>query len=197
MTRIGLHADLRVCGEAAGEDEALNLVRQQQPDLVLIDIALKSGHGIDLIQRIRSQFPAIKMLVISGFSESLYAERALRAGASGFLHKQETSEQLIAAIRTVLRGERYVSPELSQRLLNLALQPSSALPRSPIESLTKRELEVFRLIGEGVATGEIAERLQVSPHTIDTHRENIKRKLNLHTAAELARAAVQWVLETG
>ena len=194
--RISLHADLAVCGEAETEDQAIALVKHIGPDLVLVDISLKSGHGIELIKRIRSLDPAIKMLVISGFQESLYAERALRAGALGYLNKQESNEKIIEAIRTVHAGKRFLSPEMSRRLISQALGASDAT-KTPIENLTNRELEIFRMIGEGLTTGAIADRLFLSTHTIDTHRENIKRKLAVSTAAELSRAAVQWLLENG
>ena len=194
--RISLHADLEVCGEADSEEQAITLVKQLKPDLVLVDISLKSGHGLELIKRIRSMDPTVKMLVISGFQESLYAERACRAGAMGYLNKQESSERMIEAIRTVLGGERFLSPEISRRLISQALG-SSDEKKTPIEQLTDRELEIFRMIGEGLSTGLIANRLFLSTHTIDTHRENIKRKLTLNSAAELSRAAVQWFLENG
>lgn len=194
--RISLHSDLEVCGEADSEDQALSLVKQTGPDLVLVDISLKSGHGIELIKRIRSLYPAVKMLVISGFQESLYAERAFRAGALGYLNKQESNEKMIEAIRTVLAGERFLSPEISRRLVNQALGASDKT-KTPIEYLTDRELEIFRMIGEGLKTSAIAERLFLSTHTIDTHRENIKRKLAVNNAAELSRASVQWLLENG
>ena len=194
--RISLHSDLEVCGETDTEDGALALVKQLDPNLVLVDISLKSGHGIELIKRIRSLHPAVKMLVITGFQESLYAERAFRAGAHGYLNKQESNEKVIAAIRTVLAGERFLSPEISRRLINQALGVSDTT-KTPIESLTDRELEIFRMIGEGLKTTAIAERLFLSTHTIDTHRENIKRKLAVNNSVELTRAAVQWLLENG
>ncbi len=194
--RISLHADLKVCGEAESEDQAFALVLELAPDLVLVDISLKSGHGIELLKRIRAHNPAIKMLVISGFQESLYAERTFRAGALGYLNKQESNEKMIAAIRTVLAGQRFLSPEISRRLVEQALNGTDAT-KTPIERLTDRELEIFRMIGEGMTTGAIANRLFLSTHTIDTHRENIKRKLALNTAAELSRTAVQWLLENG
>jgi DNA-binding NarL/FixJ family response regulator len=194
--RISLHADLEVCGEADNEEQAITLVKQLKPDLVLVDISLKSGHGLELIKRIRSMDPTVKMLVISGFQESLYAERSCRAGAMGYLNKQESSEKMIEAIRTVLSGERFLSPEISRRLISQALG-SSDRTKTPIEQLTDRELEIFRMIGEGLSTGLIANRLFLSTHTIDTHRENIKRKLALSNAAELSRAAVRWLLENG
>lgn len=194
--RITLHADLEVCGEADSEDEAFTLVKQSAPDLVLVDISLKNGNGIELLKRIRSHDPAVKMLVVSGFQDSLYAERACRAGAMGYLNKQESNEKLIEAIRTVLAGERFLNPEISRRLINQSLGVHDKT-KSPIENLTNRELEVFRMIGEGLTSGAIAERLFLSPYTIDSHRENIKRKLDISNAAELSRAAVQWLLENG
>lgn len=194
--RIGLHPDLHVCGEADCEDDALVLVKEVGPDLVLVDISLKRGHGIELIKRIRSLYPAVKMLVISGFEESLYAERAFRAGAAGYLNKQESNEKLIEAIRTVLSGERFLSPEISRRFIDQALGKTN-VAASPVERLTDRELEIFRMIGEGLTTSIIASKLFLSRNTVDTHRENIKRKLALKTAAELSRSAVQWFLENG
>jgi DNA-binding NarL/FixJ family response regulator len=191
--RISTQPDLQVCGEAASEDEALKLVGQTTPDLAIIDIALKTGHGIELIKRIKARHRQVKMLVVSGFHDSLYAERALRAGALGYLNKQESNEKLIEAIRDVMAGHRFVSAEINRRLLDRAL--GGETPQSPIESLTDRELEIFRMIGQGMATGAIATALFLSPNTIDTHREKIKRKLSLATAGELTRAAVQWVLE--
>jgi DNA-binding NarL/FixJ family response regulator len=164
--------------------------------LVLVDISLKNGHGIELIKRIKSLHPDVKMLVISGFQESLHAERACRAGALGYFNKQESNERMIEAIRTVLAGEHFLSPEISRRLINQALGTPN-VTKSPIEQFTDRELEIFRMIGEGLTTGAIANRLLLSTHTIDTHRENIKRKLAVKTAAELSRAAVQWLLEQG
>jgi DNA-binding NarL/FixJ family response regulator len=194
--RITLHADLEVCGEADSEDEAFTLVKQSAPDLVLVDISLKNGNGIELLKRIRSYNPDIKMLVVSGYQESLYAERACRAGAMGYLNKQESSVKLVEAIRTVLAGERYLSPAMTSRLINQSLGVRDTT-KSPMENLTNRELEIFRMIGEGLTSGAIAERLFLSPYTIDTHRENIKRKLDISNAAELSRAAVQWLLENG
>jgi DNA-binding NarL/FixJ family response regulator len=192
--RISAFPDLEVCGEAATEEEAMALVKQTQPGLVIVDISLKSGHGIELIKRIRDFSSTIKVLVSSGFQESLYAERALRAGALGYLNKQDSGEKVIEAIRTVLRGDRYVSAAITQRLVSQALGNRSE-SADPIASLTDRELEIFRMIGNGKTSGAIADELFLSTHTIDTHRENIKRKLGLKNAAELSRCAVQFLLE--
>jgi len=194
--RISAFSDLEVCGEAATEDEAVGLVKEMKPDLVVVDISLKSGHGIELIKRIKSIAPKVKMLVCSGFKESLYAERALRAGASGYLNKQDSGGRVIDAIRTVLRGELYVSDEISGRLMAHALG-NKGTSGEPMDALTDRELEIFRMIGNGKTSGTIATELFLSTHTIDTHRENIKRKLGAKSAAELSCLAVQAILEDG
>lgn len=192
--RISAFSDLEVCGEAATEDEAMALIPETNPHLIIVDISLKGGHGIELIKRVKVKFPRIKMLVVSGFQESLYAERALRAGALGYLNKQDSGEKVIEAIKTVLRGERFVSEEITQRLVAQALGNRSELT-DPMDLLTDRELEIFRMIGRGQTSGAIANELMLSSHTIDTHRENIKRKLGFKNAAELTRRAVQFLLE--
>lgn len=194
--RISSQDDMEVCGEAATENAAVELVRQLCPDLVLIDISLKEGNGIELVKRIRLLNATTKMLVVSTFEESLYAERALRAGALGYLNKNESNEKLIEAIRTVLRGDRYVSAETTQRLVSQALGKRDVMD-DPLETLTDRELEIFRLIGAGVTTSAIADQLFLSTHTVDSHRENIKKKLGAKTAAELNRQAIQAMLENG
>ncbi len=194
--RITSQADMEICGEAASEEEAVELVKELCPDLVLIDISLKLGNGIELVKRIRLLSLTPKMLVVSAFQESLYAERALRAGASGFLNKQESNEKLIDAIRIVLRGERYVSAEITQRLVAQALG-NRAHFENPLDALTDRELEIFKLIGAGVSTSAIADQLFLSTHTVDTHRENLKRKLGAKNGAELNRQAIQSMLESG
>ena len=194
--RILNHPDLEVCGEAASKDEAMELVKQTKPDLMIIDITLKDGHGLELAKQVKSCYPSVKMLVVSGFQESLYGERALRAGAMGYLNKQESNEKVIEAIRIVLKGERFVGPELTRRLVARALDGRDQAKDS-IELLTDRELEIFRMIGEGQGSSAIASQLVLSSHTVDTHRENIKRKLGISNAAELSRAAVQWLLENG
>ena len=193
--RISSQADMEVCGEAATEEEAFELVKKVCPDLVIIDISLKCGDGIALIKRIKSLGTTVKMLVVSAFQESLYAERAMRAGAMGYLNKQETNDELIDALRVVLNGELYASADMTQRLVSQALGKRSET-QDPIELLTDRELEIFRLIGTGITTGAIAEQLFLSTHTIDTHRENIKRKLGCKSGAELSRRAIQEMLES-
>jgi len=193
--RISSQSDMEVCGEAATEEDAFELVKKTCPDLVLIDISLTSGNGIELIKRIKALNSSVKMLVVSAFQESLYAERAMRAGALGYLNKQESSEKVLEAIRAVMRGERYASYEFTQRLVGLALGKRGEA-QDPVEQLTDRELEIFKLIGAGVTTSAIAEKLFLSTHTIDTHRENIKRKLGAKNGAELSRRAIQAMLES-
>jgi DNA-binding NarL/FixJ family response regulator len=194
--RISAQRDLEVCGEAATESEALALVSRTDPDMMIVDISLKSGHGIELIKQVKSRYPGVRILVFSGFQESLYGERALRAGALGYLNKQESNDNVIEAIRTVLGGGRFISPELTRRLVAQALTNRGAA-QDPFDKLTDRELEVLRMIGQGLTSGAIANQLHLSTHTIDTHRENIKRKLGANNAAELNRQAVQWVVENG
>ena len=196
-TKISKDPDFEVCGQAEDVNDALAAVKSTSPDLAIVDIALKEGHGIELIKDIKSRFPSVKTLVLSSYQESLYAERALRAGAMGYLNKQETGEKIFDAMRTVLAGDRYLSPEMMQRLLGQAVGAADAGRASPVETLSDRELEVFQLIGNGQTTTAIANRLHLSPHTIDTHREKIKHKLNLKNATELQREATQWMLENG
>lgn len=192
--RIASTLDMAVCCEAASQKEAITQLDQFHPDLMIIDISLQTGHGIDLIKHVKSKYPWIKMLVVSGFQESLYGERSLRAGASGYMNKQDSNEQLLDAIRCVLRGEIYARPETTQRL-PASTAESDAPAKSGVELLTVRELEVFRMIGQGMTTGAIASKLFLSVHTIDTYREKLKKKLGAANAGELSRQAVQWVLE--
>lgn len=195
--QISNEADLSVCGEADDVHEALQKVGDLNPDLVIIDISLKTGHGIDLIKRIRERHPKMKMLVNSMYEETVYADRALQAGALGYLSKQTAREKLITAIRTVLQGRTYLSPEMTDHILKTRVGGIVQPGKSPIESLSNRELEVLTHIGQGTTTGEIAKQLHLSVHTIDTYREKLKIKLNLQNGAELNRYAVQWVLENG
>ena len=196
-TRISNEPDLAVCGEADDVAAGLGLVDELNPDLVIIDISLKTGHGIDLIKRIRAGHPKVKMLVNSMYDESVYAERALQAGALGYVSKQTARETLIDAIRTVLAGKTYLSPEMTDRIVKSRVGGMIEPGKSPIESLSDRELEVLTLIGQGRTTGAIAAQLHLSVHTIDTYREKLKIKLNLANSAELNRYAAQWVLENG
>jgi DNA-binding NarL/FixJ family response regulator len=191
---IGDEVNLEVCGEAADVDEAMRVVEATEPDIVLIDLSLKGGHGIELVEQIKARFLRIKMLISSMHDELLFAERALRAGALGYIAKQESSENLLKAIHQVLRGEIYLSPRMSSRLLH-DVRGGKAIEEDPVGSFSHRELEVFEMIGQGLTIRQIAGKLQLSPKTIETHREKMKSKLNLRNSAELGRRAVQWVLE--
>ena len=195
--RIANEPDLTICGEADDVADALRQFSELHPDLVIVDISLKNGHGIDLIKRIRERNAKAKLLVHSMYEESVYAERALQAGAMGYLNKQTGRETVIDAIRTVLSGKTYLSPEMTERIVKSRVGSTIEPGKCPIASLSNRELEVLQLIGEGLTTSTIANRLHLSVHTIDTYREKLKIKLNLANSAELNRYAAQWVLENG
>lgn len=194
--RIGRQSDLEVCGEAADTSEALRLIAETEPDVAVVDISLQSGNGIDLIKRIKVRNDRVRLLVWSMHSESLYAERALRAGALGYITKDQATDRIIDAIRRVLEGKVWLSATMAERLLQRAVggEPPET-KRSPLETLADRELEVFRLIGEGVKTAEIAERLHLSVKTVETYRDRIRQKLDLSDGTRLAHYATQWVLE--
>jgi DNA-binding NarL/FixJ family response regulator len=194
-TRISQFPDLSVCGEADDVGKALQLASEQQPDIVITDITLKKGDGIDLVKRLVARDKDVRVLVWSMHSENQYAERALRAGARGYITKEQATQQIMEAIRQVMAGKVYLSPAMAEKLLRRTVDGGKTLDRSPIDALTDRELEVLRLIGEGVKTQEIAERLHISVKTVETHRDRIKKKLNLKDGTELIRHAVLWVSE--
>ncbi len=193
---IAREPDLETCGEAADVLEALREVERTNPDVVVIDLTLKTGHGIELIEKLKGRDPRIKTLVSSMHDEMLFAERVLRAGAMGYITKQEPPETLIRAIRQVLRGEVYLSPRMTSRLLHRVAAGKPA-QEDPVQGLSNRELQVYEMIGQGLTIQQIATRLHLSPKTVETHREKIKQKLNLKSSTELNRRAVQWVLERG
>jgi len=194
---IGQQGDLEVCGEAANASDAIKMVEQNPPDLMIIDISLEDGDGIELIKDIRIRQPKVKMLVSSMHDEELYAERALRAGARGYIGKAAPSEQFINAIRQILKGELYVSEAMSSRLLQRAVGGKTELARSPVESLSDRELTVFGMIGQGMSTRQIAKKLFLSIKTVETYREHIKTKLNLASGTELTHHAMRWQFKNG
>jgi DNA-binding NarL/FixJ family response regulator len=191
---INREPDLEVCGQAGGLAQAMRLFQQERPDLVVADVSLEDGNGLELVKELVAQDAGIKVLVQSMHEESLYAERSLRAGARGYVNKEEAPGQIVNAIRQVLRGRVYLSSRMTDRLLHRSVRGFEP-DRSPIESLSDRELEVFEQIGRGMTTRRIAQNLYLSPKTIETYRENIKTKLNLKNATELTQHAVQWVLE--
>ncbi len=185
---------LTVCGQADTMKQALELVGQLQPELVMVDLSLEDGSGLALITRLKRRWPDLKMLVCSIHDEALFAERAIAAGALGYLNKQETTHRIKEAVRTVLAGELYLSAGMSERVSMGCLDAKGAMPAS-IAQLSNREIEVFDLIGQGLSTADIAARLNRSVKTIETHRDKIKRKLHLASGGELVRRAVQWQLE--
>ncbi len=194
---IGRQNDMEVCGQAAGVEEALQLSVRHSPDLAVVDLSLKDGYGLDLTKQIRSLNADTKVLIHSMYDEALYAERALQSGACGYVNKQEDPDKLLGAIRDVLKGRAYFSATVLNRVAGRSTADNPMPHRGSVETLTDRELQVFELIGEGLTTRAIAGRLDLSMHTIDTHREKIKAKLGLKNAAELTRQAVQWVMERG
>jgi DNA-binding NarL/FixJ family response regulator len=193
---IAREPDLEACGEAGDIQEALVAVERTTPDVVVIDLTLKTGHGIELIETLKSRHPQLKTLVSSMHDEMLFAERVLRAGAMGYVSKQEPPETLLQAIRQVLGGEVYLSPRMTGRLLRQMARGTSP-QTDPVDDLSNREIEVYEMIGQGLTIQQIAMRLHLSPKTVETHREKVKQKLNLKSSAELNRRAVQWVLERG
>jgi DNA-binding NarL/FixJ family response regulator len=194
--RIGRQPDLEVCGEAADTSEALRLVAEARPDVAVIDISLKTGNGIDLIRRVRDRDDRVRMLVWSMHSESLYAERALRSGAMGYITKDQATDRIVEAIRRVLEGKVWLSEAMAEQMLQRAVGAGRhEAKHSPLDALADRELDVFRLIGQGVKTAEIAERLHLSVKTVETYRDRIRQKLDLEDGAKLTHYATNWVLE--
>ncbi|MFQ5990413.1 MAG: response regulator [Candidatus Methylomirabilales bacterium] len=196
-TIINQQAELMVCGEAEDAQTALEAVSTLQPDLVIVDISLKGINGIELIKQLQRQYEKIPVLVMSMHDESLYVERVLRAGARGYIMKQEGTEKVVTAVQRVLAGEVYVSDAMGKKLLR-TFQEGRPDPGAPsVERLSDRELEVFRLIGQGYSTRQIAETLHVSVKTVNTYRQHIKEKLKLKSGSDLLRHAIHWVQGEG
>ena len=193
---INRNDDLLVCGHAADISEAMEAVRVLKPDMAIVDISLKDANGIELVKDIKAYDPELPVLILSMHDESLYAERALRAGAKGYIMKQEGTEKLISAIRAVLSGRIHISDRLTGRLINKMVSGPVETGGSPLETLSDRELEVFLLIGKGERTRQISSQLHLSPKTIETYRSHIKEKLNLGSSTELLQHAIQWVNST-
>jgi DNA-binding NarL/FixJ family response regulator len=199
MIREGLAAvlesqpGLEVCAVASDIDDAIEQAKRTSPDLAIVDVSLKSGNGIDLVKRLKALSPTLIVLVWSMHAENLYAERALRAGARGYVNKGQSTDEVVEAIYKVLEGRTYVSAELSERLLDRAI--GNTQRTQWIEKLTDRELEVFELLGQGLTTQQIAGRMRVSHKTVETFRARIKEKLGLTNAHELLQQAIQWALQ--
>ncbi|HVT89291.1 MAG TPA: response regulator transcription factor [Tepidisphaeraceae bacterium] len=193
---INSEPDLEVCGEAATMQETLGLIAKVHPQLAIVDISLDGNNGIELIKNLSSRWPNIPLLAYSMHDESIYAERALRAGAKGYVMKQSPPESLLSAIRQVLKGKTYLSDQMSDRLLGkwVGAGTTTTPMALPIEKLSDRELEVLELLGKGQGTSQIADKLCLSVKTIETYREHLKHKLNLANSQELLRYAIEWSL---
>jgi DNA-binding NarL/FixJ family response regulator len=192
---LATQPDLEVCGEAEDLPRALVLLDSARPDVMIIDISLKNSNGLELIRRIKARGDAVRILVWSMYPENLYAERALCAGAQGYLNKGQATHRVLDAVRAILQGRVYVSGELADRLLHRVVgrRPED---HSAIDGLSDRELEAFQLIGEGMTTESIAEKMHVSPKTVETFRARIKEKLGISNLTELIQRAAQWVVES-
>lgn len=190
---INQEKDMTVCGEASDGHEALEVIEALDPDLVVTDIVMEGLSGMELVRNMKVMFPKVPVLMLSMYDESHYAERALRAGARGYMMKQEPPEKVVQAIRTVLNGDVYVSEKAASKILKLLSDSKTSEQGSSVDRLSDRELEVFRMIGEGYRTRHIAEKLNLSAKTVESYKARLKQKLMLKDAAELARYAAEWV----
>ena len=190
---INHEADLLVCGEAETAAMALSLIDKQKPDMALVDITIKGNNGIELIKNIKVRHPELPVLVLSMHEESLYAERSMRAGARGYVMKQEAASQVMLAIRAVLRGELYLSEAMNNAMIRKFVGGGDSRAHSGVESLTDRELEILQLIGKGHTSREIARDIYLSIKTVESHRVNLKDKLALKSSTDLVRFAVDWI----
>jgi DNA-binding NarL/FixJ family response regulator len=192
---INAECDLVVCGEASSSPLALEAMRKLKPDIALLDISLPGANGIELVKMMKAESPKLPLLILSMHDESLYALRALKAGALGYVMKAEALTHVLDALRKALNGEIYVSPRMSERLIFQAIQTNDGKAGSPVDRLSDRELEVLAFLGSGLSTKEIAAKLNLSVKTIETHRAHIKEKLGFRDAAEMVRFAVEWVAQ--
>jgi DNA-binding NarL/FixJ family response regulator len=196
-TIINEQTDLMVCGEAEDAQTALEAVDTLRPDLMIVDVSLKGINGIELVKLIQRRYEKIPILVLSMHDESLYVERVLRAGARGYIMKQEGTEKVVTAIHRILGGDIYVSEAMGKKLLRTFQESRPETSGPSVDRLSDRELEVFRLIGQGYGTRQIADTLHVSVKTVNTYRQHIKEKLKFETGSELLRHAIQWVQSEG
>jgi DNA-binding NarL/FixJ family response regulator len=189
---INQEADLTVCGEAQEMQAALKAIQAVKPDILIVDISLNGPDGLELLKNIRINSARLPVLILSMHDESIYAERALRAGANGYIMKQEATEKVLVALRRILSGEIYVSEKIANNMVRHYVRGANPAEHSAISELTDRELEVFRLIGDGLGTRQIAEVLHLSMKTVESYQAHIKEKLSLRSARELVQHAVQW-----
>jgi len=192
---IGSQPDLACVGAADNTSDAKRVVEQSKPDLMVLDLRLKAGDALELLKSVRVEHPQLKMLVLSQYDELIFAERALRAGASGYIMKENATDEVLRAVRKVLAGELYFSERVAAAVLQRTLREKPSASRAGVEALSDREMQVFQLLGASYRTREIAEQFHLSRKTIETHCEKIKHKLNLHTAAELKEFARKWATE--
>ena len=195
--RVASQPDMEVCGQAADMAAAVKLLEAVRPDVVVVDIRLETGNGLDLVERISARDESIGILVWSMYPDKIYARRALQAGALGYINKRQATDRMVEAIRCVRDGKLFLCEDTAAQLLGSAVGRGKHLQASGVESLSDRELEVFRLIGEGLTTSQIAQRLHRTVNTVESHRRNIKEKLALKTVGELNLAAAQWMLDNG
>jgi DNA-binding NarL/FixJ family response regulator len=191
---IDREADLSVCGEADGAHSAFHAIETLRPDIVVLDISLNGPDGLEVLKEIRVKTGSLPVLILSMHDESIYAERAMRAGAKGYIMKQEATEKVLVAIRRILQGDVYLSDRLTTTMLQQYVRGGAATKSSPLLNLTDRELEVFRLIGEGHGTRQIADELHLSVKTIESYQAHIKEKLALRNARELVQHAIEWTV---
>ena len=184
--------DMVVCGQAGSAEEAIRLIPHARPDVVTVDISLEDAHGLDLVQNVRVEHPEVQVVVFSMYDENVYAERAIRAGASGYLMKSEPTQSVVEAIRSVMRGEVYLSHRMASRILSKVARGRSTRPSFAVDDFTDREMAVFQMLGEGHSVEEIADRLSLSRKTVETYRRRAKEKLGFETVSELLQFAVQW-----
>lgn len=187
--------DLIISGEASTANEAIDLINHNKPDLAIVDITLAGNiNGIELIHAIKERFPDIITLVLSMHSESIYAERAVRAGARGYIMKEDAAKNIVNAVRTVLKGDLYLSDNISKIIIEKLINRKEDENGYNIEHLTNREFEIYQLIGNGFSTKDIAQKLNLSIYTVESHKKNIKEKLYFKDTSELSRNAIQWVI---
>jgi len=191
-TIINHERDLNVCGGADDAHQALKAIGDLKPDVVVVDISLKNSDGIELTKSIKAKYTTLPVIILSVHDESVYAERALRAGARAYLMKEVVSENIVKAIRTVLKGEIYVSDAISKKFLHKVAGDKTGKTKTLIENLSDREFEIFRLIGDGLKASQIAKKLHLSVKTVETYRGRLKEKLNLDSASELLQYAIKW-----
>lgn len=194
--RIESTIDMVVCGEAGSSDEAFRQIEELEPDVAVVDISLTDAHGLDLVQNVRAQFSDVQVIVYSMYDERVYAERAIRAGASGYLMKTDSTKSLAEAIRTVDDGEVYLSRRMASRILNKVARGDSSEASFPIDELTDRELAVFQMLGEGYSVSEIQDRLNLARKTVETYRRRAKEKLDIDSVSKLLQYALQWTSAT-